>query len=382
MLDIVRRTAEIFDLRLGRAPRGAEVLPAPLRRAPRRSRDDAALETALERWGAWAELRELVDEQAGRAPDPTARVALLRRSAKLDEEKLDDANRAVGTLREALEVDPTDRKAARRAGALLSQAGRWSDLADHLNSSLDREPLGADKDAATLRLAEILANRIGDTTSAVDRYAEILSRPAAAARRRGRGQRPRGAGQRRRPALPRGDHPRAGLPARRRSQQAGRRARRAARIGRRSGRAGARPRRDGRDPPAPRPPRPGVRLPQPRLAGRRGVDWRPWRRWRRSASAPSSTRRWSWRSRRARSRRSIPICRRGSGPPRPSCWSRRSAAPPRPSRPGARRWPPSPTIGTSSWRWSDCWPAPAAPASWWRSWSATWRSPSTATSAR
>ena len=38
-------------------------------------------------------------------------MALLRRSARLDEEKLEDANRAVGTLREALEVDPTDRKA-------------------------------------------------------------------------------------------------------------------------------------------------------------------------------------------------------------------------------------------------------------------------------
>ena len=43
VLDIVRRTAEIFDLRLGERPGGAEVLPAPFRCAPRRSRDDAAL---------------------------------------------------------------------------------------------------------------------------------------------------------------------------------------------------------------------------------------------------------------------------------------------------------------------------------------------------
>jgi golgin subfamily B member 1 len=180
VLDIVRRTAEIFDLRLGQRTEAQKYYRRLFDARP----DDAATtqlyEAALERWGAWAELRELVDEQAGRAPDPTVRVALLRRSAKLDEEKLDDAGRAVGTLREALEVDPTDRKAATELERLLSQAGRWSDLADHLNSSLDREPVGADKDAATLRLAEILASRIGDTTSAVDRYAEILSRPAAA----------------------------------------------------------------------------------------------------------------------------------------------------------------------------------------------------------
>ncbi|HLK90742.1 MAG TPA: tetratricopeptide repeat protein [Polyangia bacterium] len=179
VLEIVRRTAEIFDLRLGERAEAQKYYRRLYDARPDDPQAIQLLEAAFERWGAWTELREFVDEQAGRAPDPVARVALLRRSAKLDEEKLDDANRAVGTLREALEVDPTDRKAAAELERLLSQAGRWSDLADHLNASLDREPLGADRDAATLRLAEILANRIGDTTSAVDRYAEILSRPAA-----------------------------------------------------------------------------------------------------------------------------------------------------------------------------------------------------------
>ncbi len=112
VLDIVRRTAEIFDLRLGERPEAQKYYRRLFDARPDDRATTQLYEAALERWGAWAELRELIDEQAGRAPDPTARVALLRRSAKLDEEKLDDANRAVGTLREALEVDPTDRKAA------------------------------------------------------------------------------------------------------------------------------------------------------------------------------------------------------------------------------------------------------------------------------
>ncbi len=180
VLDIVRRTAEIFDHQLGQRPEAQKYYRRLYDARPDDKQTTQLYEAALERWGSWNDLRELIDEQAGRAPDPTARVALLRRSAKLDEEKLDDANRAVGTLREALEVDPTDPKAASELERLLSQAGRWSDLADHLTSSLDREPVGPEKDAATLRLAEILANRIGDTTSAVDRYAEILSRPSTA----------------------------------------------------------------------------------------------------------------------------------------------------------------------------------------------------------
>jgi golgin subfamily B member 1 len=178
VLDIVRRTAEIFDLRLGRRAEAQKYY----RRLYEARPDDRAViqlfEGALERWSAWPELRELVDEQAGRATDPTARIALLRRSAKLDEERLDDRGRAIGTLREALEVDPTDPLTAAELERLLSQAAQWHDLADLLTSSLDRSGESAERDAVTLRLAGILAEKIGDAGGAVDRYAEILARAA------------------------------------------------------------------------------------------------------------------------------------------------------------------------------------------------------------
>jgi tetratricopeptide (TPR) repeat protein len=179
VLDIVRRTAEIFDLQLGRRAEAQKYY----RRLYDARPDDRGVvqlyEGALERWGAWAELRELIDEQAGRAVEPAARIALLRRSAKLDEERLDDRNRAIGTLREALEADPADRPTAAELERLLSEAGQWHDLADLLTASLDRTPEGAPRDAATLRLAGILAEQIGDAGGAVDRYAEILSRESA-----------------------------------------------------------------------------------------------------------------------------------------------------------------------------------------------------------
>jgi tetratricopeptide (TPR) repeat protein len=182
VLDIVRRTAEIFDLRLGQR---AEAQKYYRRLFDARPDDRAAtqlFEAALERWGAWLELRELVDEQAGRAVEPAARLALLRRSAKLDEERLDDRGRAIGTLREALEVDPTDHASALELERLLAEAGQSHDLADHLTSRLDRMAEGPERDAMTLRLAGILADQIGDAGAAVDRYAEILRRTTSAPR--------------------------------------------------------------------------------------------------------------------------------------------------------------------------------------------------------
>ncbi len=233
MLDIVRRTAEIFDLRLGEAPRGAEVLPAPLRRAPRRvGRPPQLYEAALERWGAWAELRELIDEQAGRAPDSHGARRAPPSQRQADEEKLDDANRG-------------RRHAARGAGGRSdrSQGGRGAGTTSLAGRPLVGPGRSPELQASTASLwaptrtpPRCAWRRSWPTGSATRRAPSIVTPRSSPARpppatTAGCGQRARGDGQRRRPARPRGGDPRAGLPARRRSQQAGRRARRAARIG-------------------------------------------------------------------------------------------------------------------------------------------------------
>jgi tetratricopeptide (TPR) repeat protein len=176
VIDIVRRTAEIFDHRLGQRPE-AEKYYRRLFDARPDDRDVAqTFEAALERWGAWQELRELIDEEAGRSVDPAAKLALLRRSAKLDEEQLDSRGRAIGTLREAMDVDPADRGTAAELERLLGAEGQWHELADHLSATLDRISDPREGDTIRLRLARILQERLDDVVAAVDRYAEVLER--------------------------------------------------------------------------------------------------------------------------------------------------------------------------------------------------------------
>ena len=283
-------------------------------------------EAALERWGAWQELRELIDEEAGRAVDPAAKLALLRRSAKLDEERLDSRGRAIGTLREAMDVDPADRGTAAELERLLGAEGQWHELADHIcrHAGSHQRP-AREADAVRLRLARIQYERLDDVVAAIDRYAEVLERtPGQPQGGRGAGV----AGGERRRALPHRRDPGAGLPAVGRPRQAGRRAGRAAGDGRRPRRAGPHPARDGGDPSAPRPAGPGVRLPQPRLAGRRrvgrdagrdggaGSRGRPARRAGRGAGEGGR------RGRRSR------ICRRSCGRCPRGCSRIRWAAPP------------------------------------------------------
>jgi tetratricopeptide (TPR) repeat protein len=176
VLDVVRRTAEIFDLRLGDQNEARKHYRRLFDAMP----DDRAVaqlyEQALERWEAWNDLRELVDEQAGRAIDGVAKLTLLRRSAKLDEEKLGNRSRAIGTLQEAAELDPTDRSTDAELERLLRAEELWHDLGDHLALVLTRVTEGPEREAITLRLADVLETKIGDISGAVDRYAEVLER--------------------------------------------------------------------------------------------------------------------------------------------------------------------------------------------------------------
>ena len=177
VLEVVRRTAEIFDHQLGERAEAQKHYRRLFDARPDDREVARVYEGALERWGAWRELRELIDEQAGRAVEPGPRVALLRRSAKLDEEQLDEAGRAIGSLREALEVEPGDATVAAELERLLAVTGQWHDLADVLGARLETLDEGGERYAVILRLAQILETRMEDPAGAVDRYAEVLGVP-------------------------------------------------------------------------------------------------------------------------------------------------------------------------------------------------------------
>ena len=183
VLEITRQAAEIFDLRLGEREEARKYY----RRLHETRPDDreAALlfENALERWESWVELRELIDEQAGRAVDPSVKKGFLRRSAKLDEERLGDKTRAMRTLREIvdLELDSTLAEegvpsAALELERLLRDNSEWHDLSAHLAFMLERAPDARQRDEIALRLADVLEKHVDDLAGAIDRYAEILER--------------------------------------------------------------------------------------------------------------------------------------------------------------------------------------------------------------
>jgi len=133
-------------------------------------------EEALERWEAWGELRDLLDEQVHMVEAPAERAELLRRSARISEESLAQAGAAVDSLRSVLEIEPDDALSAAALEHLLAAAERWDDLRDHLVWMLARSEGNTAKDALTLELADVEGRRLGRAASAVDMYGEVLAR--------------------------------------------------------------------------------------------------------------------------------------------------------------------------------------------------------------
>jgi tetratricopeptide (TPR) repeat protein len=176
VLALVRVAIRVYDQELGDRDAARRHYRRYLEAQPGNRAAAELFEEALERWEAWTELRDLLDEQVRMVESPAERADLLRRSARISEENLSQGSAAVDSLRAVLEIDPDDALASASLEQLLAAAERWEDLRDHLVWMLGRAQEVTAKDAITLELAEVEGKRLGHASLAVDYYGEVLGR--------------------------------------------------------------------------------------------------------------------------------------------------------------------------------------------------------------
>jgi tetratricopeptide (TPR) repeat protein len=176
VLALVRVAIRVYDQELGDRDAARRHYRRYLEAQPANRAAAELFEEALERWEAWTELRDLLDEQARIVEAPAERAELLRRSARISEENLSQSSAAVDSLRAVLEIDPDDALASASLEQLLAAAERWEELRDHLVWMLGRADEVTAKDAITLELAEVEGKRLGHASLAVDYYGEVLGR--------------------------------------------------------------------------------------------------------------------------------------------------------------------------------------------------------------
>lgn len=176
--ELARVAARTFGDHDETAPRAVELWKRVLELENADREAFEALEALYGRLESPDDLLALYTRRVDVADDDAERVVLLRRIGRLQEEGEGDTDGAIATYRQALEVDTNDREATEALGRLLSEAERWSELADHLRFRLDGVAGTEEEADAKLRLAELLSTRLQDVTGALDLLEEnVAARP-------------------------------------------------------------------------------------------------------------------------------------------------------------------------------------------------------------
>ncbi|MCX7807346.1 MAG: hypothetical protein N2515_01950, partial [Deltaproteobacteria bacterium] len=110
---------------------------------------------------------------------PTEASALLLRVAAIEENELNDFQKAISTLKELLDIDPTHVEAMRALDRLFERLGMWMELADNLQKQLALASEFDEQIGLMLRIGALHQKKLGNVETAIEIYKEILERDRA-----------------------------------------------------------------------------------------------------------------------------------------------------------------------------------------------------------
>jgi tetratricopeptide (TPR) repeat protein len=176
--DIFMDVARLYESQLGDVSKAESVYRQVLHLAP----DDAAIALpacrALERiYAASGDQRSLCDVlrmQVRLEGSSDARRVLRGRIGELGEQVLDDPEGAIEAWRDCLEDDPGDSQALAALDRLYERTGNWRALVDVLRATERLADSATSRQAILLRIAAILADKIGDVGEAILAYRTIV----------------------------------------------------------------------------------------------------------------------------------------------------------------------------------------------------------------
>jgi tetratricopeptide (TPR) repeat protein len=134
------------------------------------------LESAYQSLERWADLVEILTEQADLADDRERELERLDEAIELADERVDDPERAFELAGRRFEHTPTERSARETLQRLAARTGRWEEAVDTYDTVLQHH-LAPDADARALlstEQADLLEARLGDLEQARRVYGEAL----------------------------------------------------------------------------------------------------------------------------------------------------------------------------------------------------------------
>jgi tetratricopeptide (TPR) repeat protein len=173
-IDELQAVVELVPSGSGPAREAVTELESLLRAPEHKARIVDILRPIYERADDWRHLVAVNDERLALATDPGERIAILRETARLWEERGGDLGRAFEAIRSAWTLDPEDGDARENLDRLAAATKRWDDLA----AAYERAVLATDgivKRELLAALARLHDQRRDDPRRALDAWERLFA---------------------------------------------------------------------------------------------------------------------------------------------------------------------------------------------------------------
>ncbi|MEZ4272660.1 MAG: tetratricopeptide repeat protein [Myxococcota bacterium] len=172
--EIYLKTAETYDAHLGMGDLAFEALT----QAYNENRADVDLLDRLDamaaKYNQWAELEAVLGQDLDALPDADLRQDLLRRLGDISGNRLNDPNKAIAYLQQALQYRPGDVDALATLDALFVKNEMWAALGDTLERRVEVATEPGEKSVLLERLAGLWGDKLMDAEAALRCHQQIL----------------------------------------------------------------------------------------------------------------------------------------------------------------------------------------------------------------
>src|SRR5262245_33875391 len=172
--EILRRAAQIYREKLGKAARAIEIYKDILKADPTDAVSMRAVVETYERESDFTSLASLLRDQIERAGTKQERVGLLRRVLVIHDERTGDLAQGQWAANEILQLVPGDRDTLTRLERILEKAGKPADLVRVLDQHTKHAANPDEKLAMLRRIADIMRGPLQDPTGAAVRLEEVV----------------------------------------------------------------------------------------------------------------------------------------------------------------------------------------------------------------
>jgi tetratricopeptide (TPR) repeat protein len=174
-VELLHKIAQLHETKLEHYDAAFEAYGRALRADPANDRTLGNLERLADATHAWESLARLYDAELQKILDVPRQVDLLLRLARVYEEELNRADRAIETYRRVLDVDGDNTIAIAALDRLFENAQRWPELTDILRREVRLAQSDEEVLAIEFRLGQVYEVSIKDLPAAIDVYREILT---------------------------------------------------------------------------------------------------------------------------------------------------------------------------------------------------------------